>query len=55
MAIHEHRNYFSSQSLTQVVKAAGFKVLEVSRGDVGGVLYCAAVWDKNEDEISNVE
>jgi 2-polyprenyl-3-methyl-5-hydroxy-6-metoxy-1,4-benzoquinol methylase len=55
MAIHEHRNYFSAQSLTQVVKAAGFKVLEVSRGKVGGVLYCAAVWNESEDEISNAE
>jgi len=56
MAVHEHRNYFSVDSLAQVVRSAGLLPLSIQRGAVGGVLQCAAVlsdgtalWDVNDE------
>lgn len=42
MVLHEHVNYFSESSLRRVVEAAGLQVMQISPGDTGGVLFCAA-------------
>lgn len=42
MILHEHLNYYDTESLTEVVQSAGFKVLEIKKAQYGGVLYCVA-------------
>jgi 2-polyprenyl-3-methyl-5-hydroxy-6-metoxy-1,4-benzoquinol methylase len=42
MILHEHLNYYDSDSLGNVVMAAGFEPLEIKKADYGGVLYCVA-------------
>lgn len=42
MILHEHLNYYDSESLANVASAAGFDVVEIIRGGYGGVLYCVA-------------
>lgn len=42
MVLHEHLNYFDSDSLRITVERAGFEVLNLERSKYGGVLYCAA-------------
>src|ERR1700756_414277 len=42
MILHEHLNYYDSESLKNVVEAAGFEPLEIRKADYGGVLYCVA-------------
>lgn len=49
MVLHEHLNYFDSVSLQHVVESAGFKVLNISKADYGGVLYCIATKMDNEN------
>ena len=43
MLLHEHLNYFDSESLAHVVQAAGFKPLLLEPARHGGVLLCCAV------------
>jgi len=42
MILHEHLNYFDEESLHNTVEAAGFEVLNISKGGHGSVLYCVA-------------
>lgn len=42
MCIHEHLNYFSSESLENLVKSVGFKEVIVTEGIHGGTLFCCA-------------
>lgn len=42
MILHEHLNYFDMESLSNVIEAAGFKVLNIAKANYGGVLYCVA-------------
>jgi 2-polyprenyl-3-methyl-5-hydroxy-6-metoxy-1,4-benzoquinol methylase len=43
MLLHEHLNYFDSESLAHVVRAAGFEPLLLEPARNGGVLLCCAV------------
>jgi 2-polyprenyl-3-methyl-5-hydroxy-6-metoxy-1,4-benzoquinol methylase len=43
MLLHEHLNYFDSESLSNVVRAAGFEPLLLEPASHGGVLLCCAV------------
>lgn len=43
MLLHEHLNYFDSESLANVVQAAGFEPLLLEPAQHGGVLFCCAV------------
>jgi 2-polyprenyl-3-methyl-5-hydroxy-6-metoxy-1,4-benzoquinol methylase len=43
MFLHEHLNYFDSESLAHVVRAAGFEPLLLEPARHGGVLFCCAV------------
>jgi 2-polyprenyl-3-methyl-5-hydroxy-6-metoxy-1,4-benzoquinol methylase len=43
MLLHEHLNYFDSESLAYVVRAAGFEPLLLEPARHGGVLLCCAV------------
>lgn len=43
MLLHEHLNYFDSESLAHVVRAAGFEPLLLEPARHGGVLLCCAV------------
>lgn len=43
MLLHEHLNYFDSESLAHVVRAAGFDPLLLEPARHGGVLLCCAV------------
>lgn len=43
MLLHEHLNYFDSDSLAHVVRAAGFEPLLLEPARHGGVLLCCAV------------
>ncbi len=42
MFIHQHLNYFDSESLTNLMKSAGFDVMNIIKSNYGGVLYCCA-------------
>ncbi len=43
MLLHEHLNYFDSESLANVLKTAGFEPLLIEPARHGGVLMCCAV------------
>lgn len=43
MLLHEHLNYFDGESLSHVVRAAGFEPLLLEPARHGGVLLCCAV------------
>lgn len=45
MALHEHLNYFDEDSLSRVVRAAGFRPLLLEPARHGGVLLCCAIPD----------
>jgi 2-polyprenyl-3-methyl-5-hydroxy-6-metoxy-1,4-benzoquinol methylase len=49
MILHEHLNYYDSESLQNVVEAAGFEALEIKKADYGGVLYCVAKLKSHND------
>ena len=49
MLLHEHLNYFDSESLANVVRAAGFEPLLLEHARHGGVLLCCAVPAANRD------
>jgi len=42
MAMHQHLNYFDTESLRNTVEAAGLKVLRIEVAKYGGSLYCCA-------------
>jgi SAM-dependent methyltransferase len=42
MILHEHLNYFDEDSLRNVVECAGFEILNIKKGNHGGVLFCVA-------------
>lgn len=42
MLLHEHLNYYDADSLSNVVRAAGLEVMEITASHHGAVLYCAA-------------
>jgi 2-polyprenyl-3-methyl-5-hydroxy-6-metoxy-1,4-benzoquinol methylase len=42
MAMHQHLQYFSDESLTKLMNDSGFEILEIRAADYGGSLYCAA-------------
>ena len=42
MAMHQHLNYFDTESLRNTVEAAGLKVLTIEVAKYGGSLYCCA-------------
>lgn len=42
MAMHQHLNYFDTESLRRTVEAAGLKVLTIEVAKYGGSLYCCA-------------
>jgi 2-polyprenyl-3-methyl-5-hydroxy-6-metoxy-1,4-benzoquinol methylase len=48
MILHEHLNYYDSESLRNVVEAAGFEALEITKANYGGVLYCVARVNSNK-------
>jgi 2-polyprenyl-3-methyl-5-hydroxy-6-metoxy-1,4-benzoquinol methylase len=43
MLLHEHLNYFDTESLVNVVRAAGFEPLLLESARHGGVLLCCAI------------
>ena len=42
MAMHQHLQYFTPESLSKLMESAGFEILEIRAADYGGSLYCAA-------------
>ncbi len=42
MAMHQHLQYFTPDSLSRLMQRAGFEILEIRAADYGGSLYCAA-------------
>jgi len=42
MAMHQHLQYFTPESLSKLMQASGFEILEIRAADYGGSLYCAA-------------
>ena len=42
MVLHEHLNYFDTESLSLLVQRAGFNVLSAERSQHGGVIFCMA-------------
>ena len=42
MAMHQHLQYFSADSLTALMMNNGFEILEIRTAGYGGSLYCAA-------------
>lgn len=42
MCLHQHLNYFSDISLRNLVTRAGFKIVELSRSNSTGTIYCCA-------------
>lgn len=46
MILHEHLNYYDTESLDLVVRAAGFRPLLLEPSKHGGVLLCCAVPDR---------
>jgi 2-polyprenyl-3-methyl-5-hydroxy-6-metoxy-1,4-benzoquinol methylase len=42
MAMHQHLNYFTEDSLAAILRSAGFDVLQVVKAGYGGSLYAAA-------------
>jgi 2-polyprenyl-3-methyl-5-hydroxy-6-metoxy-1,4-benzoquinol methylase len=42
MAMHQHLQYFTPESLSRLMQSAGFEILEIRAADYGGSLYCAA-------------
>lgn len=52
MVLHEHLNYFDEDSLTRVVRAAGFEPLLLEPAHHGGVLMCCAVPTPDRAPIS---
>ena len=55
MAIHEHRNYFTVDSVATVMRAAGLLPLAVKRGETGGVLLCAARREHDSEVSGDAE
>ena len=51
MLIHEHLNYFSVDSLTFLVRQAGFSNVNVVQGDHGGTLLCSAMKGKQKSGV----
>ncbi len=43
MALHQHVNYFTINSLKNIVESAGFEVLDIRKAGYGGSLYCSAI------------
>ena len=43
MLLHEHLNYFDEESLSRVVRAAGFEPILLEPAKHGGVLFCCAL------------
>ena len=52
MVLHEHLNYFDSQSLGATFTAAGFEPVSITHSTHGGVLYCVARAGATDTEIS---
>lgn len=48
MTMHQHLNYFDTESLGNIFSAAGFKVVALERAAYGGSLYCCALNDESE-------
>ena len=42
MAMHQHLQYFTPESLSKLMESVGFEILEIRAADYGGSLYCAA-------------
>jgi 2-polyprenyl-3-methyl-5-hydroxy-6-metoxy-1,4-benzoquinol methylase len=42
MAMHQHLQYFTPESLSKLLESAGFRILEIRAADYGGSIYCAA-------------
>ena len=42
MAMHQHLQYFTPESLSKLMEIAGFEILEIKAAEYGGSLYCAA-------------
>ena len=57
MCIHQHLNYFSKNSLTNLVRLAGFKVEALKRSNSTGTIFCSAVKEtgKNAQSIISAE
>ena len=51
MAMHQHLQYFTAESLGKMMEIAGFELLEIRAADYGGSLYCAAR-RKDDNEVS---
>ncbi len=51
MILHEHLNYYDSESLKNIVEAAGFETLDIRKAEYGGVLYCVAKVSNNSKWI----
>jgi 2-polyprenyl-3-methyl-5-hydroxy-6-metoxy-1,4-benzoquinol methylase len=54
MAMHQHLQYFTPESLSKLMRESGFEILEIRAADYGGSLYCAArVIDKGNMELGS--
>jgi 2-polyprenyl-3-methyl-5-hydroxy-6-metoxy-1,4-benzoquinol methylase len=56
LAMHQHLNYFSTDSLTSVLESSGFEVLAAERAGYGGSIYAlAAKKSKKSDNSSPID
>lgn len=53
MVMHQHLNYFDTESLRSTVEAAGLKVLTIEVAKYGGSLYCCAQNTTRPNATSN--
>ncbi len=52
MFIHQHLNYFSLNSLPNIVSAAGFKVMDCRKSTYGGSIYLHAILEDSQELLS---
>lgn len=52
--LHQHLNYFDSESLEYIIKTAGFGSVIIEQADFGGSLYCRAI-KKKKSEIGRFQ
>jgi len=55
MMLHEHLNYYDEESLTNVVRAAGFEPRMLQAAKHGGVLLCFATPQEVNNDSKNIE
>lgn len=49
IAMHQHLQYFTFNSITNLLHTTGFKVIGIEKSGYGGSIYCAAVKTESDD------